>query len=123
MLATINIYSGSEIKAAKIAQAKEMVRHNLANSDRWLVRGLLAIYARQTADEKNSQHTKYDNDIGFNAVDAPLLSSFAKQVKKWENTPEIARKYRSPLSPKQLYRARVKMAKYSGQLVMIAKSS
>lgn len=116
-----NLYSADAIRSANFANAKRMVRENLAVNDTWLIRGLLAIYARQTADEKSSEHTKHDNEVGFNGLDAPILSSFAKQVIQWNNTEPRFRRFNSPLSPKQLVIARRKMAKYSGQLTRIAR--
>lgn len=91
-------YSAQEI-AAKIA-----------TDDRWLYRALTRIYENQTADEQNAETTKEQNGIGFNAVDAPLLSSIAKQlvVKGW-------------ISAKQRELAREKLRKYSGQLARVAK--
>jgi hypothetical protein len=95
--------------ATSLKKATELVREYLA-SDKWMLRGLLAIYARQTADEKAAQTTRYDNDIGFNGLDAPILSSFAQQYQQ-----------RGWLSEKQLVIARGKMEKYAGQLARIAR--
>lgn len=77
--------------------------------DAWLYRGILRIYDRQTQDEQNSEVTAHDNGIGFNSVDATILSSFAKQIAS-----------RNFLTPKQKEIARKKMAKYAGQLLTIA---
>lgn len=109
------------ILTGSLAAARTQVAHNLTVSDKWLIRGLLAIYARQTADEQAADMTTDDNKIGFNGLDAPILSSFAKQVEEWEKTPANRRKYDSPLSPKQIGLARKKMVKYSRQLVLIAR--
>ncbi len=94
---------------------KEEIRDNLQNDNHWLVRGVVAVYEYQTADEQVSEETRESNGIGFNAVDAGIMSSFAKQIKKWDPV-----KFNSPLSPKQLVIARKKMIKYSGQLARIA---
>lgn len=118
-----NLHSADAIRSASFATAKRMVRENLAINDTWLIRGLLAIYARQTADEKSSEHTKHDNEVGFNGLDAPILSSFAKQVIQWNNTEPRFRRFNSPLSPKQMPLLRRKMAKYAGQLAKIARGS
>lgn len=111
------------LTASTVDEAKDKIRCNLLVSDQWLVRGMMAIHARQTATEQQSQSTRLHNKVGFNATDAGLLSSFADQVKQWQKTPEHQRRYKSPLSPKQLAKARVKMLKYSGQLLCIAKSA
>lgn len=88
------------------------------SNDKWLVRGILAIYACQTADERSSQTTKHHNGVGFNGTDANIMSSFARQIQSWQATENP--RYPSPLSPKQLGLARKKMSKYAGQLARIA---
>ena len=60
---------------------KDEIKEKLANDGRWLVRGLLAIYDRQTADEKAVGATVEDNGIGFNGADAEILSSIAMSTK------------------------------------------
>ena len=102
-------------------QARDHVANKLATDDNWLIRGLLAIYERQTADEQRAEHTKHRNAIGFNGVDSQILSSFAKQVQQWQKTPEKNRRFDSPLSPRQIVLTRQKMAKYAGQLVIVAR--
>jgi hypothetical protein len=110
---------------AKVYSADE-IRNKLQTSDKWLIRGLLAIYAKQTADERASENTKYENGVGFNGTDANILSSFAKQVLAWEATPANERRYPTPLSlprgdkPGQMGLLRRKMLKYAGQLARIA---
>lgn len=101
--------------------ATTFIREKMASNDIWLIKGMLAIYARQTDDEQRIESTRYHNSIGFNGVDAEILSSFSKQVLEWERTPPKNRKYRSPLSKRQLEIVRNKMDKYAGQLVRVAR--
>jgi hypothetical protein len=115
-----NLFNANDIRDASYETARDMVRHNLNNSPVWLARGLVALLKRQTPDEVDAQTTHYDNDRGFNASDAQLLTSFAQQCQRWLDTPAHLRRYDSPLSPKQLPIARRKMHKYAGQLVRIA---
>lgn len=96
---------------------KEAIKQNLLENDQWVVRGILAIYDRQTFDEQASHITKHNNGIGFNGVDAEILTSFAEQIIKWMNG---GKAYSSPLSPKQMEIARRKIIKYSRQLAEIA---
>jgi len=92
----------------------ETVREKLATDQRWLERGILAIYNYQTDYEKNRGTTIEDNGVGFNGCDGEILSSFAEWMKKsWK--PEGQR-----LTIKQSNLARKKMSKYAGQLVRIA---
>ena len=72
-------------------------------------RAILAIFNKQTESERNSNETNQENGIGFNGVDAPFLSSLAKQI--------IARGY---ISNKQIEIARKSIKKYAGQLTRIA---
>lgn len=109
------MFNTQQILAATKAQAINMIKANLVANDKWLIRGILAIHARQTADEQSSHATKHHNSIGFNGLDGGILSSFADQIKAWvpsERRPQ-------PLSPRQLEIARKKMPKYAGQLLSI----
>jgi hypothetical protein len=89
---------------------KDYIKMAMVKDTRWLLRGIVAIFEKQTYDEQQSEATKEDNGIGFNGVDAYILSSFAKQIKQGRT-----------LSPKQLPIALKKMPKYAGQLLKIAK--
>lgn len=94
---------------------KEEIKGNLLKDDQWVARGVVAIYEYQTADEQRVEDTVESNGVGFNGVDGRIMSSFAKQIIKWN--PD---KFRTPLSPKQFNIARKKIVKYSGQLAKIA---
>lgn len=116
------VYSANDVRNAKsFKQAREMIIANFNNpavSKLWLVRGLLAIFKKQTADEQNTEQTQHNNSVGFSAFDAQLLSSYAKQVLEFEAGRS---KYSSPLSPKQFLILRQRMEKYAMQLARIAR--
>jgi hypothetical protein len=95
----------------------ESVRNKLETNNQWLIRGLVAIYNKQEADEQVARQTKKANGVGFTGVDAFILSEFAVQVIDWQ---EGRGKYRHALSLRQLALARKKMLKYAGQLARIA---
>lgn len=84
----------------------------LLNNDRALYRGIVAIYRRQTDQEKKSEATLVHNGKGFTGCDAAILSSFAKQLLRGWN-----------LSPKQIAIARKKMPKYAKQLILVAEEN
>lgn len=88
---------------------KDQIREKIKTNDAWLIRGLMAIYAGQTQEEKAIGATKEDNGIGFNGADAEILTSFAQGYIRYGR-----------LTPKQLAITRNKMVKYAGQLVKIA---
>jgi SNF2 family DNA or RNA helicase len=74
--------------------------------DPFLIGCLMTIYSFQTEDEKASESTHHDNSMGFNALDAGIMSSFAEFYKR-----------AGFLTPKQLNLARRTMKKYSRQLL------
>lgn len=50
-------------------------------------RGILALYRRQTDDEKNSHETRHDNGVGFSAYAARSGTYWAKAIMS-SNRPE-----------------------------------
>ena len=64
---------------------------------------------RQTEDEQQAGQTTESNGIGFNATDAPIMSSFNEQLQT-----------RQHLTIRQLQVAAKILRKYAGQLVQIA---
>lgn len=89
--------------------SNEFIKNKIATDNRWLFRGVIAIWNFQTLDEKRDGETKHINGVGFNSPDAPFLNSIAKLI----NT-------KCTLSEKQVYKTRQKMMKYSKQLTRIA---
>ena len=96
----------------------EWVKTMLKTDSRWTIRGLLAIFARQTTEEMDSDTTKEDNGVGFTGFDAEILTSFAKRVMEWEQ--EITHKYPTALSPRQVEVLQKRMPKYAQQLIKIS---
>jgi|WetSurMetagenome_2_1015567.scaffolds.fasta_scaffold241588_2 hypothetical protein len=103
----------------KIKFTKDIIRNKLLTNDEWLVRGIVAIYNKQTDTERNAETTKVSNGVGFNGPDARLLSIYAKRIQQWYKTPEMHGKTH-PLTLGQFVVARYKMKKYAGQLAKIA---
>jgi hypothetical protein len=87
---------------------KEFVGDKIATDQRWLERAVLAIWRRQTMEEKLREETKVNNNVGFNGVDGTIMTSFGNQLNRGRH-----------LSEKQTYVARKKMRKYVGQLLRI----
>jgi hypothetical protein len=58
--------------------SKEQILHLLATDDRAIVRALLVLTSRQTADEQASETTKYLNHKGFRPAHAKRGVSMAK---------------------------------------------
>ncbi len=81
----------------------------LMKSDRAVERAVVAIYERQTADEKASDSTNHDNNIGFQGCDARRGSYWARLIKSGRH-----------LFPDRIAKARPMCVKYRRQLVEIA---
>ena len=88
---------------------EEEIKHLIQVNDKVLYGALKKIYGEQTADEKASGQTNHQNGVGFNGVDAPILSSFAEFLNK-----------AGFLTPKQKVIARKKLIKYNKQLTRLA---
>ena len=59
---------------------KEVIKENLSTNPKWIERGVVVLYQRQTEDEKRSGNTIVDNKMGFNGSDSRYLSYCAKWV-------------------------------------------
>ncbi len=97
--------------------SKEDFKVNLQTNDTWLIRGLMAIYAKQTEGEKFTGVASEQNNMGFTGIDAEFLSSLAEQVEK--NVLKGV-KLQNSLSEKQKESLRKSMIKYAGQLHRIS---
>jgi hypothetical protein len=95
-------------QAAKVWTAEE-IKANLDADPRWVARALLALHARQTAEEQGARVTREKNGAGFNGFDAGVGSSLAEWVAAGRR-----------LTEKQLALARKIVRKYAGQLAGIA---
>lgn len=73
-----------------------------------IYRMLQALYRRQTPDEKGNGVTVYRNGMGFNSIDAPILTSIAERSKAYRD-----------LTPKQAALVGSLLQKYVGQIVQI----
>lgn len=91
---------------------KERMHALLDKSDKAVMRALLALYARQTQDEKAMGYTSHANGAGFNKRDAEWLSDIARKV------PIYGR-----LTPRQTAAVRPRMKFYWRQLVDIANAN
>lgn len=89
--------------------SRQEILDGIAQEYSWTARAILALYKLQTEDEKSTGETVHENKVGFNGIDAPILSSFAEQIKNGRH-----------LSTKQLAIARKRLPKYVGQLLNVA---
>jgi len=89
---------------------KEDIAAKLQSNPKWLKAGIIAIFNRQTEDEKSSESTNKDNAKGFTGCDAKFGSGLAKILLAGYT-----------LTPNQEERAKKMMKKYAGQLLKVAK--
>jgi hypothetical protein len=89
----------------------EFIKMMLANDTKWLYHGIVAIWKKQTEEEKTYECTVKTNGVGFNKPDAGVLSVFAEKILK-----------EKVLNEKERVVARRIMLKYAGQLAKIANS-
>lgn len=94
------------------------IKEKLASNDAWALRALAVIYQHQTALEQEQGATKEDNGVGFTGLDAEILTSFAKQYRRWRARP-VGSGYSHPLSTKQMALLKRKMPKYAEQLLRV----
>jgi hypothetical protein len=90
---------------------KEVIKENLSTNPKWIERGVVVLYQRQTEDEKRSGNTIVDNKMGFNGSDSRYLSYCAKWVMSG-NT----------LNEKHLKKCGKMLPKYWKQIMDIIKS-
>lgn len=88
------------------------IKKLLDTNDKAVMRALVAIYKRQTDDEKMRGSTHSANGRGFNLYDAQFCSELAIQVMNGRG-----------LSPKQMGVARNKIKRYHRQLLEIARET
>lgn len=99
----------AEAKKPKRLWKASEIRMKIDADQRWLERAILAIYKRQTTDEKRDEDAKHLNAMGFSASDAHYLSYCAKWLLKGNH-----------LTRHHIDKARERMRKYVKQLVLVA---
>lgn len=85
------------------------IRYLLETNNSAVIRGLIAIYNKQTQDEKIMNETKHSNGVGFTGADAKVLSNMAKYAIS-----------KGGLTEKQFIYVKKKIGKYAGQITKIA---
>jgi hypothetical protein len=90
---------------------EQIIRTKLFTDQRWLEAAILALYDRQTNDEKQVGDTRHDNDRGFNSADARRLSYCARWLRSGRS-----------LNGRFLNDARQRCQKYAKQLLRIAQA-
>jgi hypothetical protein len=87
---------------------KEEIKTSLANDPRWIERGLIVLYERQTMDEQETEETRHENGVGFNSSDARYLTYCSKFVLSGQH-----------LSGKHLEKVKRMLPKYWKQILTL----
>lgn len=90
---------------------KPRIANLLQTNNRAVERALIAIYKRQTADEKAVQHTRHNNGQGFSAAHARKGTYYARWCLAGKS-----------LTGDHLVKARLMAMHYIGQLVEVSNS-
>lgn len=116
-------YTDLKTKKARI----ELIREKIETNDRWLIKGVLAIFDNQTLEEKNAKAVRQHNGVGFTGFDAEIMTSIAQQMIR-RGIKQAIQDTSKPVnvvdyvSPAQVKVLRSKMKKYAGQLMRIAEN-
>jgi hypothetical protein len=99
-----------------MATTKEQIVHLLATNDKAVARALVALNARQTADERATENTKYNNGRGFRPCHARMGTSMAEfYLKRGYLSPKQVAYWRVPQSD-----GKMRIEIYAGQLLIVA---
>lgn len=88
---------------------EDEIKSLVQTNDKVLYGALKNLYNCQTADEQTDADTRHANGVGFNAIDAPFLTSVSQFLMK-----------RGFLTDKQKQITRKKLVKYNKQLTALA---
>lgn len=99
------------------------IENKILTDELWLIRAILALYNKQTYEEKNKERSVIKNNKGFNRPDSYFFSNIAKIIQcvyKYE-TPKMF--YSGILSENQIHKCRILIRKYMKQLTILANSN
>lgn len=95
-----------------INQWRPVLQCLMITNENNLKKCILKIYEFQTQEEKNENKTQEENGLGFNKVDADVMSEIAKKILKRED-----------LTKGELAKAKNKMPKYWRQIMYVCKEN
>jgi len=93
----------------QMIELEKLIREKVSTDKAWAIRAIKVLSTYQTSDEFAESETRDKNHVGFNGVDAPILTSFAKWLQRMTS-----------LTEKQFAVAFKLLPKYSGQLARIS---
>lgn len=81
------------------------IKYQLTEDKRWAFRALEVIYAQQLPDEKLFNQASHRNNMGFDKIDAKILTVIAERQKR-----------KIPMSTRDIITVMTRMKKYSRQV-------
>lgn len=109
-MATPNRYTFMSLNT--VGQWKSYLQELLRTNDKALSRAVVAIYNRQTLNEKVTGQSAERNGVGFSRWDAEEMSDIAVKIKNGV-----------PLKQNEIVHARLVMPKYWRQLMVVSKQT
>ena len=95
-----------------MSYTKEEIKEKLSTDIRWMERGVVVLYKRQTADEQQIKDTRERNGVGFTGTDGRYLSWVAEWLLKGNH-----------LSRHHIEKVGSKLPKYWRQIMEIIKEN
>lgn len=105
----IEIIEARDVTEKKKIWTEEQIKYLIQTNDEVLYRALRKLYGYQTEIERQAGNTQESNGVGFNAYDAPFLSSIYKSLEQYGH-----------LTNGQKQKTRYALLKYNKQLTRIA---
>lgn len=103
------VWTKGELKSFFVTVSKDETLQARVDVREAVTNALAFMFARQTQDEQAQHSTSHSNGIGFTGADAAFCSSVASRNAK----------YASICTPKQTKHVAKKLAKYSGQIILM----
>lgn len=99
---------------------KEEISNLLKTSDTAIIRGVIAIFNKQTASEKEANATIVHNHVGFSGGDGMIGTFHGNYISKWGIEREYVKEKILPYWKQINAKGKMRIEKYAGQLAKIA---
>ena len=83
-----------------MSYTKDEIKLKLSTDPRWIERGLIVIYNRQTEEEKSIKETKELNGVGFSGTDSRYLTYCSEWLLKGNHLSGVHLQKVSKILPK-----------------------
>lgn len=120
-----NVFTRSNKEESKMSNqakiwGKEEISNLLKTSDTAILRGVIAIYNKQTRSEKEMNATIVDNGVGFSGGDGMIGTFHGNYIAKWGIERAYVKEKILPYWKQLNAKGKMRIEKYAGQLAKIA---